>query len=152
MELVNLEKLLKEKLSELSYELVNLSLNVVKGEKTLVVVVDRVEPIDMDAIVDLSHKLNEYIDEIDPIEGGYTLDISSLGAEKPLKVGNLKDYIGSYIHLHMINPVDGYNIIEGELESVDENTLSLSYKVKTRVKHLSCELKNIYKIRLAIKF
>lgn len=152
MELVNLEKLLKEKLSELSYELVNLSLNVVKGEKTLVVVVDRVEPIDMDAIVDLSHKLNEYIDEIDPIEGGYTLDISSLGAEKPLKVEELNNYVSRYVNIHLINPIDGENIYEGELVTVLVDKITLSYKVKTRTKTVDIQKSNISKIRLAIKF
>lgn len=152
MELVNLEKLLKEKLSELSYELVNLSLNVVKGEKTLVVVVDRVEPIDMDAIVDLSHKLNEYIDEIDPIEGGYTLDISSLGAEKPLKIEELNNYVSRYVNVHLINPIDGENIYEGELVTVSEDKITLSYKVKTRTKTVDIQKSNISKIRLAIKF
>ena len=152
MDLELIKSIIEPRLNELGYELYSLKNRREGKDIILEVIVDRVSPINMDDILNVTNEINTLLDEKDPIEEAYVLDISSLGAEKPLKVGNLKDYIGSYIHLHMINPVDGYNIIEGELESVDENTLSLSYRVKTRVKHLSCELKNIYKIRLAIKF
>ena len=152
MDLELIKSIIEPRLNELGYELYSLKNRREGKDIILEVIVDRVSPINMDDILNVTNEINTLLDEKDPIEEAYVLDISSLGAEKPLKVENLKDYIGSYIHLHMINPVDGYNIIEGELESVDENTLSLSYRVKTRVKHLSCELKNIYKIRLAIKF
>ena len=109
MELSKLQELTSTKLSELGFELVSLNLSVNKGEKVLSIVVDRVEPIDMDAIVEISHRLNEFYDEIDPIEDGYTLDISSLGAEKPLKVNELDKYVERYVNVHLINPVDGVN-------------------------------------------
>ena len=130
----------------------SLNLSVSKGEKTLSIVVDRVEPIDMDAIVDLSHILNNYIDELDPIEEGYTLDISSLGAEKPLKKDELDKYINRYIHVHLTNPINGENIYEGDLVSVNEDSITLSYRQKTRVKTVDITKANISKIRLAIKF
>lgn len=152
MELSKLEELLKSKLVTLGYELVSLNLSVNKGEKTLSIVVDRVEPIDMDAIVDLSHSLNAYIDELDPIEEGYTLDISSLGAEKPLKKDELDKYINRYVHVHLINPINGENIYEGDLVSVNENSITLSYRQKTRTKTVDITKENISKIRLAIKF
>ena len=152
MELSKLEELLQSKLESLGYELVSLNLSVSKGEKNLSIVVDRVEPIDMDAIVDLSHILNSYIDELDPIEEGYTLDISSLGAEKPLKKDELDKYINRYIHVHLTNPINGENIYEGDLVSVNEDSITLSYRQKTRVKTVDITKANISKIRLAIKF
>ena len=152
MEIKKLEQLVSEKLNEFGYELVSLTINIVKGEKNLVIIVDRVEPIDMDAIVDLSHKLNTYLDEIDPIEEGYTLDISSLGAEKPLKIEKLKDYINSYINVHLVNPINGENIYEGNLDEVNDDSIILSFKEKTRTKVVDIKKSNISKIRLAIKF
>ena len=152
MEIKKLEQLVSEKLNEFGYELVSLTINIVKGEKNLVIIVDRVEPIDMDAIVDLSHKLNAYLDEIDPIEEGYTLDISSLGAEKPLKIEKLKDYINSYINVHLVNPINGENIYEGNLDEVNDDNIILSFKEKTRTKAVDIKKSNISKIRLAIKF
>ena len=80
------------------------------------------------------------------------LDISSLGAEKPIKVERLKDYVGKYVNIHLHNPLNGENILEGTLKRVDDTNLILEYRIKTRVKEAQIELKNIYKARLAIKF
>ncbi len=148
MELKALEKIVSEKLLENDYELVSLSLT----NKTLSIVVDRVAPIDMDAIVEVTHILNDLLDEIDPIEGEYTLDVSSLGAEKPLKIEKLSDYINSYINVHLVNPINGENIYEGDLVSVTEEIITLSYRQKTRIKTVDIQKSNISKIRLAIKF
>lgn len=152
MEFKTLENSVSEKAKELGYELVSLTHKVVKGEQVLEIVVDRVAPIDMEDIVNLSRELNEYIDELDPISNPYTLDISSLGAEKPLKVECLKDYVGSYVNVHIVNPIEGLNIYEGSLDAVEEDSIKLSYKIKTRTKTVDIPKSNISKIRLAIKF
>ena len=148
MELKELEKLVEKTLSESGYELVSLSMT----NKTLSIVVDRVSPIDMEAIVEVTHVLNQLLDEVDPIEGEYTLDVSSLGAEKPLKVEKLTDYINSYVNVHLINPINGENIYEGDLVSVSEDNIQLSFRQKTRIKTVDIQKANLSKIRLAIKF
>lgn len=152
MELSKLQELTKSKLSELGFELISLTMSNNKGDKVLSVVVDRVEPIDMDAIVDLSHELNNYFDEIDPIEDEYTLDISSLGAEKPLKIDELDKYVDRYVNIHLTNPINGENIYEGSLVAVNDTNITLSYRQKTRTKTVDITKSNISKIRLAIKF
>ena len=114
--------------------------------------VDRVENIDMEAITKLSQELSLFFDEIDPFDRAYTLDISSLGAEKPLKVEDLSKYLNSYVNVHLINPIDGENIYEGDLVDVKEEIITLSYRIKTRVKTVDITKSNISKIRLAIKF
>ena len=152
MELSKLQELTQAKLEELGFELISLNLSSNKGDKILSIVVDRVAPIDMDAIVDLSHKLSEYFDEIDPIEDEYTLDISSLGAEKPLKVSELDKYIDRYVNVHLTNPINGENIYEGTLVACLQGSITLSYRQKTRTKTVDIQKSNISKIRLAIKF
>ena len=152
MEFKTLETNINEKVKELGYELVSVTHRVEKGTQFLSVVVDRVAPIDMEAIVDLSHKLNEYLDELNPIDNPYTLDISSLGAEKPLKIESLNDYVDSFVHVHIVNPIEGINIFEGDLVAVKDDTITLSYRVKTRTKTVDITKSNISKIRLAIKF
>ena len=152
MDLELVKKIIEPKLNELGYELYQLKTRKEGKDIVLEVIIDRKEPISMNDIVEVSNVLNALLDETDPIEEAYILDVSSLGAEKPLKVDHLKDYIGSYVHLHLINPVDGINTIEGFIKDVNDNELILTYKVKTREKSLLTPLSNIYQIRLAIKF
>ena len=152
MDLMSLKPQLESKVNELGYELVSLSSRKEKGDLVLSIVVDKVNPIDMNEIVSLSEKLSSYLDEIDSSDTPYLLDISSLGAEKPLKVESLKDYVGRYVSVHVTNAVDGENIFEGELKEVTSDSITVEYRVKTRVKKVVILQSNIYKIRLAIKF
>ena len=148
MELVKLKGLIETKLNELGYELYSLSFS----KETLSIVVDKEEEIDMKMIVDLTNVINAYLDELNPFENAYTLDLSSLGAEKPLKIEKLDKYIGKYVHVHLVNPIKGENIYEGDLKNVNKDTITLVYKNKTRSIEVEINKANISKIRLAIKF
>ena len=152
MDLNYLKPLLEKKINELGFELVEISTRREKGSFILSIVVDRVEPIDLKTISELSEILSSYLDEIDDSEEPYLLDISSLGAEKPLKIEDLSKYVLRYVHVHVQNAIDGQNIFEGELSEVNEDSIVVTYKIKTRVKKVVILLSNIYKIRLAIKF
>ena len=152
MDLLTLKPQIESKVKELGYELVSFSVRKEKGDLILSIVVDKVEPIDMNEIVSISEKLSAYLDEIDTSETPYLLDISSLGAEKPLKIEALKNYVGRYVNVHVHNAINGENIFEGDLIEVNEDSITVSYKIKTRVMKVVILLSNIYKIRLAIKF
>ena len=152
MDLNYLKPLLENKVKELGYELVEVKSSRNKDGLFLNVVVDRVEPIDMNSIVKISEELSSYLDIVDKTEEAYFLDVSSLGAEKPLKVEELEKYEGRYINVHINNALEGKNIFEGNLEKVNPESIEVSYKEKTRVKKVVILRSNIYKIRLAIKF
>ena len=148
MDLNTLKQLLSAKVSEEGYELVSLSF----ASETLSIVVDRTQDIDMDAIVSITNVLNAYLDELNPFEKAYTLDVSSLGAEKPLKVKRLNEYVGRFVHVHLINPIKGENIYEGDLNNVSDETIIITYRIKTRSMSVEIKKENISKVRLAIKF
>ena len=148
MVLNELKKLIEAKLNTLGYDLVEFAF----GNDTLTVVVDKESEIDMNMIVDVTNELNTYLDELNPFEKPYTLDLSSLGAEKPLKVERLNAYVGKYVNVHLVNPIKGENIYEGDLKEVDDDKIIITYRQKTRSIDLEVLKSNIYKIRLAIKF
>ena len=152
MDLKSLKPQLEKRINELGYDLVSLTSKKEKGDLVVSVVVDKVDPIDMNEIVSLSEKLSAYMDEIDNSETPYLLDISSLGAEKPLKVSDLKKYAGRYVNVHVNNAINGENIFEGDMVEVTDDSITVSYRIKTRVHKVVILLSNIYKIRLAIKF
>lgn len=123
------------------------------GTNYLRVMVDKDdEAIDLEQIVKVNDVISPILDEADLIESNYVLDVTTFGAEKPIDVAKLEKYVGKYINIHLTHPYKGLNIIEGTLESVDNDKIVISYKEKTRL--VKCEIvRNVVdKARLAIKF
>ena len=146
-----IKNLLQGPLAEIGYELVSVKISQGK-EKSLNVVVDRVEPISLDDIVSVSSLISEILDKEDPIEGAYTLDVSSLGAEKPIAIDKLPLYKGSYVNLHLSHPYKGENILEGTLLGVEDGEVTLQLRVKTKKVEVRFPLADVDKARLAIRF
>ena len=129
------------------------SINLASGkEKTLSIVLDRPEPISMEDIVSMSNLISDKLDEDDPIDGAYTLDVSSLGAEKPIALDKLDSYLGRYVNLHLSRPYKGENVLEGTLEAIDGETITLAYREKTKTIRATFPRIDVDKARLAIQF
>ena len=123
------------------------------GTNYLRVMVDKDdEVIDLDQIMKVNDLISPMLDEADLIKTNYVLDVTTFGAEKQIDVAKLEKYVGRYVNIHLTNPYKGLNIIEGTLESVDNDVVIISYKEKTRL--IKCEIvrNTIDKARLAIKF
>lgn len=147
-----IKQLIEPAINKLGYSLESVSLKREKGDLFLQIVVDRFDPISLDDIVAISNEISPILDENDPIKDNYFLDVTSLGAEKPIKLEHLDKYINKYVNLHVINPIKGENYLEGNIDSVNDDFLILSYKIKTRLVRVEIPRKDIDKARLAIKF
>lgn len=143
---------IKKKLEDISYSLYSIKSFNDKSGSVLEIIVDRDENIDLDDIVEVSNYLSEYLDEVITDDNPYTLDVSSLGAEKPIDLEKLDKYHGKYVNLHLSHPYKGENIIEGDLKEVTSDYVVLTYRIKTRIVEAKIERKDIDKARLAIKF
>ena len=101
----------------------------------------------------VSAKVSLLLDELDPIQEPYILEVCSPGAEKPLK--SKQDFIEaihSYIRVYFNQPINQKDDLKGDLVAVDENTITLVYKEKTKNKTVVIPYDNILKAHLAIKF
>jgi ribosome maturation factor RimP len=147
-----LKALLTPPLSEAGYELSSLTLVREKEGLTLHLLVDRDAPISLDDIVKVSDLINPLLDKADPIAEPYTLDVASLGAEKPLKLERLEHYLNRYMALHLSQPYQGENVLEGELLEATPTSLTLRIRNKTRFKDVTIERAAVDKANLAIKF
>ena len=99
--------------------------------------------------------LRFYLDkqDPDPIPQAYFLEVSSPGAERPLKTEkDLKEAIGQYVHLSFYQQVEGEKFLEGFLTEVTDESVTLEVKIKTRKKSVTIVRENIAKARLAIQF
>ena len=147
-----IRSILEQDVRLLGYEIAKITMISSKSGLTLEIKIDCDDPISLDDIVRVSEKINELLDQADPIDAPYTLDVSSLGAEKPILPERLSHYVGKYVNVHLINPISGSNIYEGDLVEASAETIIISYREKTRVKKVEIPASNIDKARLAIKF
>jgi ribosome maturation factor RimP len=91
--------------------------------------------------------------EPDPIPYAYYLEVSSPGAERPLKTEeDFELAIDRYIHVSLYDPVNGQNVYEGTLTKLNDETLTIKYKEKQKEKEVELQRSNISKARLAIEF
>lgn len=119
------------------------------------VFIDKPNGIDLEDCALVNDALSEKLDSIDPdpIPQAYFLDVSSPGAERPLKKeADFQNALGEYIHISLYQAVDGEKIYQGILKALDQETLTLAIKIKTRQKELTFNRKEIAKARLAIEF
>ena len=117
--------------------------------------IDKPGGIDIEECALVSEKISERMDQIDPdpIPQAYFLEVSSPGAERPLKKeADYQNAIGSYINISLYEPVEGQKVYEGTLKDLTEGTLTLTIRIKTREKEIEFDRKKIAKARLAIKF
>lgn len=143
-----LVELLQPKINELGYDLYDLSF---KGG-SLLVVIDRKEPISLEEVVSVTEEVSAILDEADPIEGAYTLDLSSAGAEKKIALDKMGEYVGSYLSLHLSHPYNGENDIQGTLIAISPETIDFEIAIKARKKTIVLNRADIERARLAIKF
>ena len=94
------------------------------------------------------------LDEIDPIDHAYVLDVCSPGIERPLRnIDEYKENIGQYITVYLKEKDELNNDkYTGDLVAVNDDNIELSYKDKTRVKKVIINFKQIDKAHLAVKF
>lgn len=119
------------------------------------VFIDKDGGIDLDDCVAVSEILSEQLDTMDPdpIPQAYFLEVSSPGAERPLKKDkDFEQALNEYIHVSLYQSLDGEKQFDGFLTAIDKETLTLKVRIKTRDKEITIPRKEIAKARLAIQF
>ena len=127
-----------------------------KGQNYLRIYVDR-QPngIDIDEIAALSELVSEKLDTIDPdpLPDPYVLELSSPGAERPIKTeADWERALNDYVHIGLYQKIEDKKVYEGTLKSYNNDEIVLEVKDKTRRKKLTIPRKLIAKIRFAIEF
>lgn len=148
-------ELAKPVAEELNYELVNVEY--VKEGKNwfLRLYIDQPSGISLDDCTRFSERMSEVLDEKPDnfIPQAYYLEVSSPGAERPLNTAEeINNAVGRYVYVKLYQMIGPDNAFEGHLKEVDEETITLTVKVKTRKKDVVINRDNISKARLAIEF
>lgn len=130
-----IEELAKPIVDELNLELVDIEFVKEGRNWFLRVYVDTPEGgIDIDQCAQVSERLSLLLDEKDPITQNYYLEVSSPGAERPLKKdADFEKAIGKFIYVKTYKPIKDMKEFQGYLTSYEEHTLVMEVRIK-RVK------------------
>lgn len=136
---------------EKSWELVDVEYIKEGSDWFLRVYLDKVGGIDLTECGIASEFLSEKLDELDPIKGNYFLEVSSPGAERPLRtIEDFQNHIDYNVYLTLYAPVDGAKEYEGLLVAFKDETALIEYKDKTRKKEVEIPFAKIAKARLSV--
>ncbi|MGE7950154.1 ribosome maturation factor RimP [Lysinibacillus xylanilyticus] len=149
-----IEELAKPIVEELNLELVDVEFVKEGRNWFLRVYVDTPEGgIDIEQCAQVSERLSLLLDENDPITQNYYLEVSSPGAERPLKKdADFEKAIGKFIYVKTYEPIKDMKEFQGYLTSYDEHTLVIEVRIKTRKITVTVEQEKIALARLAIDF
>ncbi len=115
------------------------------------VYIDKAGGVDLTECSLVSERLSEKLDEHDPIKGAYFLEVSSPGAERPLKtVEDFAKNVGENVYVSLYVHLDGEKEFEGILTDFTNDIATIDYKFKHRVKQVQIPYDKIAKARLAV--
>ncbi len=94
----------------------------------------------------VSRPLSDKLDEVDPIEGSYTLEVSSAGADRVLKKSeHFAAFIGSMVEVRLYRALEGKKEYVGTLEAYEDGNVTLEGDLKF-------EKKDVAQVRLHVTF
>ncbi|MDD7408900.1 MAG: ribosome maturation factor RimP [Anaerovoracaceae bacterium] len=105
--------------------------------------------IDIEECEKVSRYLSDRLDEADPVEENYTLEVSSPGLDRPLiRESDYVRYAGRLVDVKLYKALNGRKEFSAELEGLEDGTVCL----KDGDEELRIPLDSISKIRLAVVF
>ncbi|SNR88997.1 ribosome maturation factor RimP [Anaerovirgula multivorans] len=151
---VKIEKITEELLNPIlqneAFELVDIEFKKEGPHRYLRVYIDKPGGITLDDCQKVSEQLSEKLDELDPIEENYFLEISSPGLDRPLKKdSDFEKFKGENVEIRLYEPIDNQKVFEGELISFEDNIIGLNI---ANVGLVEIPKEKVALTKLAIKF
>ena len=128
-------RLIEPAVKDMGFELVRVAMIGGKSDPTLQVMAERPDTrqLHIDDCADLSRKLSDVLDEADPIEEAYRLEVSSPGIDRPLtRRADYADWAGHEARIKFETPVDGAKQVSGIIEGIDGDTVTIATTVGNR--------------------
>ncbi|CAN5388103.1 ribosome maturation factor RimP [soil metagenome] len=116
----------------LGLRLVRVQMNGGKSDPTLQIMAERPETrqLTLEDCAELSRRISDLFDEVDPIEEAYRLEVSSPGIDRPLtRLADYDDWNGHEARIRLIEPIEGRKMFDARLEGAEDD------KVRVTAKH-----------------
>lgn len=126
-----LTDLIEPEARALGFDLVRVKLFGSADDRTLQVMAERPDTrqLDIDDCAALSRRISDVLDEQDPIDEAYRLEVSSPGIDRPLT--RLKDFDDWKTHearIVLAEPIDGRKQLTGDLTGVDGARIGIAVR------------------------
>jgi ribosome maturation factor RimP len=131
IDVAGLAERIEPEVKSLGYDLVRVAMVGGTSDPTLQVMAERPETrqLDLSDCEAISRRLSEWLDANDPIEGGYRLEVSSPGIDRPLtRLKDYADWSGHEARLSLSEPRDNRKQFSGTLGGVDGDNVKLTDK------------------------
>lgn len=122
-----LTHLIEAEAEKLGFALVRVKMMGGESDPTLQVMAERPDTrqLNIDDCAALSRALSAMLDESDPIESAYRLEVSSPGIDRPLtRLTDFSDWEGHEARVNLIETVDGKKQFKGVLKGRDGDAIS----------------------------
>ena len=97
----------------------------------------------------VSRRVSDLLDEVDPIEGSYMFEVSSAGAERPLKrPSDFERFMGSAVMVKLYRPRNGLKELPGILRGYEDGRVTVECGKET----ITFEKSEIALVRLRVEF
>lgn len=148
-----IEKMALPILHEAGLELVDVEYKKEGANWFLRVYIDKPGGVDIDDCSRVSERLSDELDTVDPIPTAYFLEVSSPGAERPLKKpSDFENALGQYVNVNLYEPISGQKNFEGLLTVFEQDSLEIEYDRKGVKQTIQIPLGKVASARLAIQF
>lgn len=110
------------------FELVRVKMMGGKSDPTLQVMAERPDTrqLTLEDCARLSRRLSDLLDEADPIEDAYRLEVSSPGIDRPLtRLKDFEDWKGHEAKISLREPQDGRKQFTGDLIGIEGDTIRI---------------------------
>ena len=116
-------------IEDLELELVDL----VYGGGRLKITIDHADGLDSERLTQATRMISRDMDLADPISGAYTLEVSSPGVERSLRLpAHYERSVGEQVSIKL-RPNDGPRRVRGELMSADDNGITVIGETDTHI-------------------
>ncbi|MEJ7927288.1 ribosome maturation protein RimP [Sphingobium sp. AN641] len=117
-EIADLKALIEPEVEALGFDLVRVKLFGSGDERTLQIMAERpdTKQLVIEDCAAISRRLSDLLDEVDPIEEAYRLEVSSPGIDRPLtRLHDFSDWAGFDARITVLEAIDGRKTFKGRL-------------------------------------
>ena len=124
-----LTQMIEPEVNALGFELVRVKLFGSGEDRTLQIMAERgdTRQLVIEDCAAISRRLSDVLDEADPIEEAYRLEVSSPGIDRPLtRLRDFADWAGYEARITVAEAVEGRKTFKGILHGLDEGMIRLT--------------------------